>query len=86
MVFFVTVVNKSGKTFDPGLFYATMQSGNTEAQQIIDFESGLKGGPTTKLLHGREAKFKIGFNVADAKDLVLEVKPSWEHESTIYTS
>lgn len=82
--FTITIVNKTGKTFDPSLFTASLQSGNTEADEV--FDEGLEGAPMTKLLNGREAKFQIGFGVADPKDLVLEVSPSFEHDSALFTS
>jgi hypothetical protein len=84
--FTVTLVNGTGKTFDPSMFNATAQSANVEADQVFDSAKGLGGGPHTKLLKGREAKFVIGFGVADPKDIVLEVRPSFEHESSLFTN
>lgn len=40
----------------------------------------------TKLLDGREAKFKIGFAVSDPKDLVLEASPDFMSEPVIFTN
>lgn len=81
--FTVTIVNKTGRTFDPSMFTATLQSGNAEADAV--FDDGLEGGPMTKLLNGREVKFQIGFGANKPKDLVLEVAPSFEHDSAIFT-
>ena len=86
VVFTITLVNKSGKVFDPTMFSASMQSGNTEAEQVFDSANDVGGSPQTKLLNGREAKFQIAFNVSNPKDLVMEVRPSFEHESVIFTS
>lgn len=86
VAFEVTVVNKTGAPFDPGMISSSMQSGNTEAEEVFDSENGFSGSPDTKILDGRESKFKIGYGVSDPKDLVLELSPSWEHESIIYTS
>lgn len=82
----VTIVNKTGKPYDPSLFYATMQSANVEAETVFDTDNGLEGSPDTKVLNGREAKFKIGFNVTDPKDLVLEVAPGFDYNSVLYTT
>lgn len=84
--FTVTVVNKTGKTFDPALFNASLQSANEEGDQVFDSENNIGGGPSTKLLSGREAKFKVAYAAADPKDLVLEVHPDFEHEAIYSTS
>lgn len=83
----VKIVNKTGKPYDPSMFYATMQSGNEEAEQVFDSENDFNGNPDTKVLNGREVKFKIGYGVKDPKDLVLEVTPEpITYEATIFTS
>jgi hypothetical protein len=74
VAFLVTLVKKTGKTFDPTLIYMTMQSGNVEAQAIYD-ENGVGDTPQTKLLDGREAQFKVGFTVKNPQDLVFEMSP-----------
>lgn len=85
VVFDVRVVNKTGKPWDPGLMSATMQSSNKEGERV--FDSGkLPEEPRTKLLNGREVKFKMAFGVTDPKDLVLEVAPDFSHDSVIFTS
>ena len=78
-------MNKTGKPWDPSLISATVQSSNKEGEQVYDSEK-LGDEPSTKLLKGREVKFKIAFGVADPKDLVLEIAPDFEHESAIFTS
>lgn len=86
--FKVTIVNGTESPFDPALFYATMQSGNEEAEQIFDTDSGLDSGPTTQLLPGREVVFDLGFNVKDPGDLVLEVKPDagFTYDAAVFTN
>jgi hypothetical protein len=86
--FTFTIVNKTDKPYDPSLFYATLQSGNTEAGDIFDSENGIEGSPSTKVLPGREAKFDMGWMAKNPKDLVLEVSPDAgiEYESVIFTS
>ncbi|KAA0973452.1 hypothetical protein FQ154_18200 [Paeniglutamicibacter gangotriensis] len=86
IAFNVTIVNGTGERFDPAMFNATMQSSNVEADQIFDSEKKLGGAPSTTILPKRESSFQVGFTVADKKDLVLEVAPSWDHESVIFTN
>jgi len=82
--FTVTIVNKTGKRWDPSMFTASLQKGNAEAEQVSDTDK-LGDDPTTKLLNGREATFSIGFEAKPTDDLVLEVAPDFEHESVTYT-
>lgn len=74
VIFEVRIVNKTGKTWDPSLFTATVQSSNEEGDEVFDGDLG--DSPQTKLLNGREAKFKVAFGVADPKDIVMEVNPN----------
>jgi hypothetical protein len=82
----ITVVNKTGATYDPSAFYATLQSANVEATSVYDSDKKIEGGPQTKLLKNREAKWDLGFGVKNPKDLVLEVTPGFEYNSVIFTS
>lgn len=87
VIFQVTLKNGTGKTFDPALFYATVGSGEAEAEQIFDSGKGLEGSPTTKLLKDKTVKFKIGFMVLNAKDITMEANPSsFEYANVIYTN
>lgn len=86
LAFNVKVVNGTQANFDPSMFSTTLQSGNTEGDEVFDSANGFEGSPSTTLLPGREAVFKIGYGVQDAADLVMEVSPSFEHESAIFTS
>ncbi len=86
VVFTITIVNKTTTPFDPVLFHTTAQSGNTEATSIFDSQNGIGLPPSTKLLPGREVTFKTAFSVADPKDIVMEVTPSFQHESVLYSS
>lgn len=83
VVFDITIVNNTGTVWDPALFQATVQSANQEASKVYDFEN-LPDTPSTKLLNGREATFKMAFGVADPADLVVEVTPDWEHQSVLF--
>lgn len=85
--FTVTIVNGTGKTYDPAsYFWATMQSGNREASEIFDSARGLDGLPGTSILPGREAQFDVGFTVLDPRDLVYEVQPSVDHDPAYFVS
>lgn len=83
VVFEVALVNKTGAPWDPAMIYATLQSANQEGERVFD-SSQLPPEPSTKLLVGREVKFKMAFGVADPADLVLEVRPDFEHESVLF--
>lgn len=83
--FTVKVVNNTGASFDPTLIYLTMQSGNTEAEQIFDYDNGMNGSPDTTVLDGRETTFPVAFGVQDPNDLVLEVNTGdWSKDATIF--
>ena len=71
--FTVTVVNKSDKPIDLGMTYISVQSGDKEAHQLFDSQSGLQGPPNTKLRRGTVSEFNVGFGVVDPKDVVMEV-------------
>lgn len=82
--FTITIVNKTGKAFDPSSFSMTIQSADAEGDQIFDTDGGFMGGPETKLLNGRQAKFKAAFGVANPKDIVLEVSPGYASDDSTY--
>ena len=82
--FTMTITNETGAEFDPSLFTTTAQSGGREASEIFDSESGLEGAPMTTILPGGSVEFAIGYSVEDPADFVLEVSPSFDHESTIF--
>lgn len=85
LLFTVTLVNGTSANFDPGAFSTTVQSKNVEAESI--FDTDIMGAPSTTLLPGREASFKIAYAVADPADLVLEVSPDFfEHKTYIVTN
>ncbi len=82
----VTLTNKTGKTFDPSSFLLSAQSGGREADRIFDYDGGLDSPPSSPLPNGRSITFKAGFGVQDAKDVVIEVRPDFDHEAVIFTS
>lgn len=86
IAFTITLKNGTGKVFDPSLFHETVQSGQTEGDSCFDSQQGLGGGPDTKLLAGRTVTWKVGFGIADPKDIVMEVTPSFDYDSAIFTN
>lgn len=84
--FTVRLVNNTGKKYDPVLFTATVQSGNTEGSQVYDSGKGIEGTPSTSLLNGREVEFPMVFAVADPKDIVMDVSPGFDYEAVIFAS
>lgn len=84
--FTVTVQNGTGEALDLSLFYMTMQSGRSEAEEVFDSDSGMEGSPSTTLLDGRSVDFTAGFGVEDPDDLVLELTPSFDHDAAIFTN
>lgn len=74
--FEVTYVNGTGAPFDASLTYATVQSGNTEAEEeYYDPDNNLDGAPSTSILADREAKFTIAYVPTDMSDMVMEISP-----------
>ena len=83
--FDVKIMNGTAENFEPAMFIASLQSGNLEAEKVYD--SGTLGDePTTVLLPGREAVFKIGYAVSNPADLVMEFTPEMiTYEDAIFT-
>lgn len=86
LAFTITVVNGGTDNYDATLFTATVQSGNTEGQQVFDSAGGFGGPPSTKILPGREAVFKLGFGVTTPTDVVMEARAGFKYESTVFTN
>jgi hypothetical protein len=86
VAFTVTIVNNTGKIYEPSMFTTTVQSANAEGDQVYDSQNGMEGAPMTKVLPGRESKFKIAYGVESVEDIVMEVSPGFEYQSTIFTS
>jgi hypothetical protein len=85
VVFEVTITNGTAADYEP-LVITSVQSGDAEAEEVFDSENGLEGAPSTTLLPGREVTFQIGYGVADAADLVMEVTPGFQYENAIFVS
>lgn len=82
--FDITIVNGTTANFEPGLFFASVQSANVEGAEVYD--ENLVGAPSTVLLPGREATFRLGFGVADPADIVMEANVDFTHKPAIYAT
>jgi hypothetical protein len=82
--FSIKIVNGTDESYDPVLSTVTVQSGNTEAAEVVDTANGFEGPPSTPILPGREGMWKVGFGVSDPDDLVMQVTPGFEYESVIF--
>lgn len=83
--FTITIVNKSGKAFEPSVATVSVQSGDLEGDEIFDSAEGFEGSPSTKVLNGRQTKYKVGFGVSNPKDVIVEFSPGFEYNSAIWT-
>lgn len=84
--FSITIINGTGKTYDPSSFFVSVISGTAESGSVYDSDNDLNGPPSTGILDGRNATFTAGFGVADAGDLVLEVSPGYDYTDVYFTS
>lgn len=83
--FTITVTNGTDSRQDLSMDIITVQSGDTEAEQI--YADGLDGSPSTTLLPGRTSTYDVGFHVKNVNDLVVEYQPGdWDLDSAIFTS
>lgn len=84
--FTVVVVNRTGAPFDASSIYTSIQSNDVEGEEVFDSEHGYIGPPETKLLNGRQAKYKIKYGLSNPLDIVMELAPGMELDSVIWTS
>jgi len=82
--FEVTIVNDTEAAFDPTFATSTVQSGNTEGDEVYDDTVG--GAPGTSVLAGRETTYTVAYGVDDPADIVFEMSPSFEHVSVIFSN
>lgn len=83
--FTITVVNATSKPMDASDFYASVQSGDGDAEEVYDGDNGLNGSPETKVLPGRQAKWQAGFMVKNPKDIVFDMS-SINYDDAIFTN
>ncbi|CCH87978.1 exported protein of unknown function [Modestobacter italicus] len=82
----ITITNGTSANYDPAIFSASVQSGTSPEEQIYDSANGIAGAPSTTLLPGRSVTFEVAFTATDPGDLVVEVTPGFEYNSSIFTS
>ena len=73
--FAVTITNRTGKPYDPSLFFVSAESAGKEADQVFDSANGFIGSPSTSVLDGHQSAFVVGFGVTDPADVVMELTP-----------
>lgn len=84
--FDVTIFNGTANRYDPSMDMLSAQIGNTEAEEIFDTENGYDGTPTTSVLPGREASYKVAFEGTDTKNVVVEYSPGdWDRGGLVFT-
>lgn len=71
----VKLTNTGDEPLDPTLVYVSASSAEEEASAVFDVEKGIDAPPTTNILPGKSVTWAVAFNVADPKDLVVEVTP-----------
>ena len=85
--FTVTITNRTGKPYDPSLFFVSAESGSKEADQIFDSANGFVGSPSTSVLDGHQSAFVVGFGVDNPADVVMEVSAGSDFDGrAIFTS
>ncbi|NQX12336.1 hypothetical protein HQQ80_11920 [Microbacteriaceae bacterium VKM Ac-2855] len=82
-----TMTNGSSIGLEPQIL-PTIASAGVEASEIIDVHPTvpIDHGPMTVLLPGKSATWTQAFSVADADDLVLEVRPNFDFDRLLFTS
>jgi len=78
--FAVTITNRTGKPYDPTLFFVSAESGGKEADQVFDSAGGFIGSPSTSVLDGHQSSFVVGFGVSDPADVVMELTPGFDYD------
>ena len=71
----VKLTNTGEEPLDPTLVSVSASSAEEEAGAVFDVEKKIESGPTTNILPGKSVTWTVAFNVADPKDLVVEVSP-----------
>lgn len=86
VVLTITITNNSTKNYDPTLFRTNVQSGDEAGESIFDSSQQIELPPQTSLLPGRKVTFKVAFGVKNPKDLIVQVAPGFEYDSSIFTN
>ncbi|CBT75432.1 MULTISPECIES: DUF4352 domain-containing protein [Glutamicibacter] len=84
--FDVVVENGSEEDFDPVMIHFTASSDGEEAEAVFDTDNKLDGPPQTTIKPGKSAKFKIGFGVADPKDITMDASAGMEYSTQTFAN
>ena len=80
----VTVLNDTGKVYDPTGLFTSATTGEREAQEVYDETMG--SGLSTKILPGKTKMYSVAYGVDRGKDFVLQVSPGYtEDDESEYT-
>lgn len=82
--FDITLSNNTDAAFDPTMAMDSVVSGGVEGDAV--FDDGLEGSPMSTLLPGKSVTYAVGYGVQDATDVQVEVAPSWDHQSALFTA
>lgn len=83
----VKLSNTGDEPLDPTLVYVSASSAEQEASAVFDVEKGIETPPTTDVMPGKSVTWTVVFNVADPKDLVVEVTPpDFSMEPVLFSS
>ncbi|MFD1824627.1 MULTISPECIES: hypothetical protein [Mumia] len=65
------------------MFSSSASSDGAEGSEIYD--SNMGGSPTRVVLPAKRISFWIGYGLTSAKSLTVEVTPTSDHESAVFT-
>ena len=86
VAFTITIVNGTDANFDPSLSIPDVSSGGTESSRIIDFEGATGLPPSTTVPAGQTVSWQAAFSVADPAQIVMDISPSFDYDSAVFTS
>lgn len=82
----ITVQNDGSQAFDPTLFSAGASFAGAPGDRIFDSANGIGSPPQTKVLPGKSVAFPVAFSIVEGSgELQVDVAPSWNHVSAIFT-
>ena len=88
-LFEISIINGTGKTFDPAMFQADVNYGATgaAAQRVFDSGQGIGDNFQGKILSGKQQTVKFAYAIpADQlADVQMVVSPSFMHTEAIFT-
>ena len=87
VVFTVTLVNHTDRSFDPEGLFTSMQAGQAEGSRIFDSGNTVLGvDPRTPVLPGRQVVFRQAYAVDVVTDLVVAVESGGGRDQVLFTN